>query len=155
MKAMNDERGVAPIEFALAVGFLLIPMAVLVMSIAPWVERQSMARVAAGEAARVLVLSPGALPDEGAAASVVERIAMNHGLGVEDVEVFFCAGGDDVDIAVKRLSHCASLERGETFSVEVRVRVPVATLLGLGTFGEGTVSSTVSEKVELFRSFGP
>ena len=71
MTVWKDDEGAAPIEFALAVGFLLIPMVVLVMSVAPWVERQSMARVAAGEAARILVLSSGSTPDEVAASKEV------------------------------------------------------------------------------------
>jgi len=149
-----DDRGAAPIELALAVGFLLIPMVVLVMSIAPWVERQSMARVAAGEAARVLVLSPGSEPDELAASEVAVRIAMNHGIDVDDVAVFFCSP-EGASVEVKASSHCPTLSRGALVEVEVRVRVPTATILGIGTFGESTVSSRVSEQVELYRSFAP
>jgi hypothetical protein len=149
-----DDRGATPIEFALAVGFLLIPMAVLVMSIAPWVERQSMARVAAGEAARVLVQSQASTPDEAAASELVVRIASNHGVEQDDVSVFFCAPESASD-EIKASSHCPTLARGALIDVEVRVRVPAATVLGIGTFGEATVSSRVSEQVELFRSFPP
>jgi hypothetical protein len=151
---MGRDRGAAPVEFALAIGFLLIPMAVLVMSIAPWIERQSMARVAAGEAARVLVLSPGASPDEEAAAALALRVAANHGIDPEEVSVFFCAPGEASE-GVKETSHCPPLARGTLVAVEVRVRVPAATVLGVGTFGEGTVSSRVTEQVDLFRSFAP
>lgn len=154
MRIRIDDRGASPIEFALAVGFLLIPTAVLVMSIAPWVERQSLARVAAGEAARVLVLSQGSTPDEGAAYGVVLQIASNHGVDQGDVSVFFCAPESATDV-IKAASHCPTLERGAIVDVEVRVRVPAATVLGIGTFGEATVSSRVSEQVELFRSFAP
>ncbi|MDF1597369.1 MAG: hypothetical protein P1T08_14925 [Acidimicrobiia bacterium] len=154
MSERCDDRGAAPIEFALAVGFLLIPMAVLVMSVAPWVERQSMARVAAGEAARVLVLSPGTSPDETAAAALALRVASNHGIDAEDVSVFFCAHEEAPD-EMKAEAHCPPLSRGAMMAVEVRVRVPAATILGIGTFGEGTVSSRVTEQVELYRSFAP
>ncbi|NNC39725.1 MAG: hypothetical protein HKN95_03445 [Acidimicrobiia bacterium] len=154
MTAWANDRGSTPIEFALAVGFLLIPMAVLVMSIAPWVERQSMARVAAGEAARVLVLSAGSTPDEATATSVALLIASNHGVDSSDVAVFFCAPSDATE-AVKESSHCPDLVRGALVDVEVRVRVPAATVLGIGTFGEATVSARVTEQVELYRSFPP
>jgi hypothetical protein len=149
-----DDLGAAPIEFALAVGFLLIPMAVLVMSIAPWVERQSMARVAAGEAARVLVLSSGTSPDETAASALALRIASNHGIDAEEVSVFFCAP-EGASREMKAEAHCPSLSRGAMMAVEVRVSVPAATILGIGTFGEATVSSRVTEQVELYRSFAP
>lgn len=152
MTVLHDEDGSAVIEFPLAVGFLLIPMAVLVMSIAPWVERQSMARVAAGEAARVLVLSSGTTPDQEAARQIVWRIAQNHGVDAEDVSVFFCAPEDGSDDE-KQLSRCPSLTRGDLIAVEVAVRVPAATVLGIGTFGEASVSARVTEQVELFRSF--
>ena len=154
MTAWKNDKGAAPIEFALAVGFLLIPMVVLVMSIAPWVERQSMARVAAGEAARVLVLSPGSTPDEAAASEVAMRIAANHGVEATDVAIFFCAP-EGASEALKSSAHCPSLERGALVNVEIRVRVPAATILGIGSFGEATVSSRVTEQVELFRSFSP
>lgn len=154
MTVWSDEAGATPIEFALAVGFLLIPMAVLVMSIAPWVERQSMARVAAGEAARVLVLSSGTAPDHDSAQQIVWQIAQNHGVHAEDVSVFFCAPDDGSDVE-KELFRCPSLTRGDLVAVEVRVRVPAATVLGVGTFGEATVSARVTEQVELFRSFSP
>ena len=154
MTGWSDEGGATPIEFPLAVGFLLIPMAVLVMSIAPWVERQSMARVAAGEAARVLVLSPGAAPDQESALQIVWQVAQNHGVDAEDVSVFFCAP-DDGSEQEKGLFGCPPLTRGDLVAVEVRVRVPAATVLGVGTFGEASVSARVTEQVEFFRSFAP
>lgn len=154
MMGWSEDQGAAPIEFALAVGFLLIPMAVLVMSIAPWVERQSMARVAAGEAARILVLSSGTSPDEISASAVALRIASNHGVDADEVSVYFCAPEEASD-ETKSTSHCPPLGRGELMAVEVRVRVPATTILGIGTFGEGSVSSRITEQVELFRSFAP
>lgn len=154
MTVAASDRGSAPIEFALAVGFLLIPIAVLVMSVAPWVERQSMARVAAGEAARLLVLSAGTTPDEESATDVALLIASNHGVDSGDVAVYFCAP-EDASESVKAASHCPDLIRGALVDVEVRVRVPAATIPGIGSFGEATVSSRVTEQVELYRSFPP
>lgn len=148
----DSERGAAPIELALAIGFLLIPMAVLVLSIAPWLERQSMARVAAGEAARVLVLSEGTEPDVLAALSTVKQIAENHGIDPEGVRVFFCAD-QELGLADKLASTCPDLARGGLITVEVQVLVPAAEVLGIGTFGEGTVSAQVTEQVELYRGF--
>ena len=46
-----NERGSVPLEFAAAVALLLIPAVLLVLSFAPWVERQMMAREIARDAA--------------------------------------------------------------------------------------------------------
>lgn len=150
----GDERGVAPVELALAVGMLLIPMAILVLSIAPWIERQSMARVAAGEAARVLVLSSGSEPDHERAVDVAVRVAANHGVSAGDIRVVFCAP-DGASHEVGAASRCGPLARGSLVAVEVQVVVPAATVPGIGSFGEATVSSRVTEQVDLFRSFAP
>ena len=66
-----SEQGATPIEFAAGVGLLLIPIVFLVASFAPWVERQSMARVAAAEAARLVATSPTGAVDEAAIGGVV------------------------------------------------------------------------------------
>jgi hypothetical protein len=81
-------------------------------------------------------------------------IASNHGVDSSDVAVFFCAPSNATEV-VKGSSHCPDLARGALVDVEVRVRVPAATVLGIGTFGEATVSARVTEQVELYRSFPP
>jgi len=63
----RHERGSIPIEFALGIGVLMLPVAVLVLIFPNWAERQSMARVAAQESAREAAIAPDW--DSGAAAA--------------------------------------------------------------------------------------
>ncbi|MDH3303141.1 MAG: hypothetical protein OES24_21775, partial [Acidimicrobiia bacterium] len=83
---IRDERGAAAIEFPLAVAFLLIPVAYLVLMVAPWSARANMARLAAAEAARAIVLSPTADPDDALVYTLVDTIAANHDIPVGDVD---------------------------------------------------------------------
>ena len=46
-----DESGHGAVEFALGVGLLLLPVAILVLGFGPWSERRVLAEAAAAEAA--------------------------------------------------------------------------------------------------------
>jgi hypothetical protein len=53
------ERGVVAVELALSVLVLLVPVAILVLSFAPVLERRALARSFAVEVARSMVISSG------------------------------------------------------------------------------------------------
>lgn len=134
-RATAGERGAVPIELALGVGLLLLPTAVLVLSLPGWVERQSMAGLAAEEAARALVVqgTPEGAPAR--AQAIVDEVAANH--GVEEDEV--------TDVAVT-----GSFARGGTVRVTVGVAIP---LVRLGEEPLGfTWNVTRAEQVDLYRS---
>lgn len=120
----------------MGVSLLLVPTAVLVLALPTWVERQSLARVAAQEAARAVVLADDATLGEGAARAVVARTARNHGLTPGAVAVRIEGG----------------LRRGGVVTAVVSVRVPATTLPGLTGVAPFTVSSRHSERVDRYRS---
>lgn len=78
---MRRERGSAAIELVIGTGFLVLPIVLLVLSLPAWAQTQMMARTAAREAARTVVLSAdptaaAALESGRVAAATVAR---NHG----------------------------------------------------------------------------
>lgn len=133
---MASDRGAAPLELALGLGLILIPAAVVALSVAPVFEHYNLARRAAAEAARTMVLSIG--DPEAEAHAVIDQLASGHGVAPEAVTVSFCGGGG------------CSLARGTIVTVEVAVRVPqVSAYLPLGDF---TVRAAHSEQVDPYRS---
>lgn len=82
---MNREGGFAAVEFVAGLALLVLPMAVLVVSLPVWAETQSSARAVAREAARVLVGADDDAQGHAAATAMAGRVADN--LGVELVGV--------------------------------------------------------------------
>jgi hypothetical protein len=115
------ERGQVPVEFALAVGLLIFPVTILVVSLPVWIERQSAARVAAQEAAREVVLADTWAGGTERGVLVAERVAANHGIPPADVSVGFRG----------------ELERGAEVAALVTVRMPALVLPGIGSVGSG------------------
>jgi len=146
-----SERGATPIEFAAGVGLLLIPIVFLVASFAPWVERQSMARVAAAEAARLVATSPTGVVDEPSIAALVSTIASNHEVDPGDVRVYFCPPEGASD-AVRAVSSCSPIVRGQLLRVEVDVQMPALTIPLIASVGEVTWTAVHIEQVDRYRS---
>jgi Flp pilus assembly protein TadG len=69
------DRGHAAVEFGLAVGLLLLPVALAVLAFGPWTERRVFAEAAAAEAARAAVIELSTV----SGAVVVSDMAANHG----------------------------------------------------------------------------
>lgn len=145
------DAGATPIEFAAGVGLLLIPIVFLVASFAPWVERQSMARVAAAEAARLVATSPTGDVDEVAISAVVSTIASNHSVDVGDVSVYFCPPEGAPD-AVRAGASCSPIVRGQLLRVEVDVQMPALTIPLIASVGEVTWTAVHIEQVDRYRS---
>jgi hypothetical protein len=109
----RSEHGFVAVEWVAAVGFLLLPIILLVASLPVWAERQNAATVSAREAARVLVRSwPENDPD--AATRVAREVAADHGVDASDVAVRVEAGG---------------VERGSYVRVTVTVAMPAIAVL--------------------------
>lgn len=138
-RVLAGERGQVPIEFALAVGLLIFPVTILVVSLPVWIERQSAARVAAQEAARQVVLADTWTDGTNNGAVVAQRVAANHGIPPGDVSVGFRG----------------ELERGEEVAAVVTVRMPALVLPGIGSVGEWSWTVSHTEEVDLYRSFPP
>lgn len=71
--------GFAALEFALGLAVLLLPVALVVVSLPVWAETQSMGRVAAQQAARAAALAPDAATATGAATAAAATVVANHG----------------------------------------------------------------------------
>jgi hypothetical protein len=123
------------VELGLAVGLLLLPVAIAVLAFGPWSERRVLAEAAAAEAARAAVI----YLDEAPATSVVYEMAANHGLSPDLVHLGWCGE-----------TGC-SFDRGSTVTARVEVWVPLVAT-PWGEVGGVWVGATHSEPVDLYRS---
>jgi hypothetical protein len=124
-------------ELAYTVMFWLIPIAILVISLPTWVERQSLARLAAQEAAREVVLADGLAAGQDEGRAMVAQLAANHDVPPEHLTVRFA--GD--------------LTRGTSITAAVTVRIPALSLPLITGVPEFSYTSTHSELVDRYRSF--
>ena len=138
------DRGHAAVELALAVGVLLLPVALAVLSFGPWSERRVTAEVIAAEAARAVVLEL----DHAAGAAVVSATSEAAGLGPASVRVGWCGSAP----ATIPAGACP-LTRGSAVSVAVEVWVPLVDT-PWGPVGGLWVAASHSELIDLYRSLG-
>jgi hypothetical protein len=141
-----SDRGHAAVEFALGVGLLLLPVAILVLGFGPWSERRVVAEAAAAEAARTAVVSL----DVAAASIVVEEIGANHGLEPQEVLLGWC--GSTPAPASEAVDAC-TLARGTIVEAEVRIWAPVVET-PWGAIGGVWVTARHEEPIDLYRSLG-
>jgi hypothetical protein len=135
------ERGVVAVELALSVLVLLVPVAILVLSFAPLLERRTLARSLAVEIARSIVISDGQVGPG------LERMlwqAEVSGVGPEEVRVAVC--GDQLREVVDVTGRCSIV--GPTVEVSVEVAVEPNLLPG----GPMSVTYTHREPVDPYRS---
>lgn len=138
------DRGHAAVELALAVGVLLLPVALVVSSFGPWLERRVLAASAAAEAARVAVIEL----DHGSGAAAVGRAVVSHGLSEDLVRLGWC--GSSTGPLWAPQGSC-SLTRGSSALAVVEVWVPLVKT-PWGDVGGLWVRASHSEPVDLFRS---
>ena len=139
----SSERGFAAAEWAVALGLMLLPMVMIVGSIAPWLARQTMGREISQEAARSFVLADDWERGAQAAAQVAEAIVANYGLGDDDWDL----------VSIRTEPDGAGFGRGSDIVVEIRVRVPALTVPGVGSVAEVWWHTSHTEHVDDFRSF--
>ncbi len=112
------------IEVPFVVGLVLIPFGLLIVTVPTWVERQTLARDVAAEAARAVALDPVA--GTGAAEAAVAGL------------------GGEVPVAV---SWSGSLGAGEQVTASASVEVPVLDLPVFGAIGGFTIERSHTERV--------
>lgn len=134
----RSERGTAAIETPLALVLLLVPVALMVITIPAWPERQTVARAAATQAARTAVLADSWDEATAAGEDAVARSGANYGVAAGDLTV-------DWD---------GTLARGGTVTARVTVRMPALVVPGLGRVGAWSWTASHSELVDHYRSFG-
>jgi hypothetical protein len=135
----SREDGYVAAELALGIGLLVFPVALLVLALPTWSERQTTARSIAREVSRVVAVV--GVCDHGRAAETGHDTARNLGLEPSDVDVKVdCAPG-------------ARLPRGGSVRASVTVAVPAVTFPGIGSVGAWSWTAHHSEPVDQYRSF--
>jgi Flp pilus assembly protein TadG len=130
----RTDSGAVPVEFAAAIGFLLIPTFIFAVTIAPVVERKAVAGRAAAEAARAFVLADDVATGQAAAQSIVDRINAGH----------------PFTLTLSSLS--GGLDRGSVVTATVEVSMPVIIFPTVIEIRVADYTATHQEVVELFRS---
>ena len=135
------ERGSAPLEFAVGVLVLLVPVALLVLSFGPALERRVLARSLSVDVARALVVSGGAV----SADSVLRlsRVIETSGVSLASVRVGVCGG------SARPVESIEGCPLGGRRAVEVAVEVEVPSWL---PGGPEVVSHIHIEPLDPYRS---
>ena len=138
-EADSRERGFVAGELALGIGLLLVPVALLVLTLPTWSERQTTARSIAREVARGVAVAGTC--DRARALDLGHNMARNLGSPPGDIDVQLdCASG-------------ARLPRGGNVRASVTVAVPAVALPGIGSVGAWSWTAHHSEPVDQYRSF--
>jgi hypothetical protein len=131
------EGGYVSLELVLGLALLVLPVALIVLTLPTWLARQNVARLAAQQAARTAVIAVS--PDRGATAA--GTVAADAGLDpTRDLRVAWEPG--------------SSFARGGLVTVKVTVQTPAIAIPFLGSFGSFPLIATFSERVDQYRS-GP
>jgi hypothetical protein len=133
---LGDERGFVATELALGIGLLVLPVALLVLTLPGWSERQVTARAVAREVARATARSGRC--DRLTAQETAATMARNLGLDAGDLAVgLACTPG-------------AELVAGSELEADVTVRMPAVEIPGVGAVGEWSWTARHREPVDRF-----
>lgn len=138
------DRGHAAVELAVAVGVLLLPAALAVLSFGPWSERRVDAEAVAAEAARAAVLEL----DQEAGDQIVASSTSLLGISADLVRVGWC-GAAPTSLATPAGS--CPIVRGGAVSITVQLWTPLVST-PWGQVGGLWVSGRHSEPIDLYRS---
>jgi hypothetical protein len=143
------QSGFAAPEWLLGIGLIIMPVIVIVASIAPWYQRANMATLIAQEAARTMVLADSWEGGEVDARAVAIEIAANHGFAAAD----WCPspGPGCLWIGFDGTTP-GNLQRGTEISVQVEVPIPGVVVPGVGQVAEFQWTQAHSERVDDYRS---
>ena len=138
--AARRQSGFIAAEFALGVCVVVLPVALLVLALPVWSERQSMAQRAANESAREVALASSWSAGTAGARAVVDQVAGNYGVPPDQVRgPDFSAGG--------------GLAPGQTVVARVTVRMPALVIPLVGQVGGWSWTAVHAERVDDYRSF--
>ena len=131
----GDEEGYICLELVLGLALLVLPIALIVLTLPTWLARQNLARLAAQQAARTGVIA--ASPEQGAAAA---------GTVVAD------AGLDPATDLRLSWEPGSSFARGGLVTARATVESPAVSIPFLGSVGSFPLTATFSERVDQYRS---
>jgi hypothetical protein len=137
-RARRSESGFVAVELVLGISLLVLPVALLVVTLPGWSERQSTARSIAREVARDA--ARGGTCDLDGVRRLAATMAENLGLRVEDVAVHLdCAAG-------------SALDAGTDLSAEITVRMPAVQIPLIGAVGGWDWTARHREPVDRYGS---
>lgn len=129
------EHGFVTLEFVLGLALLVLPVALIVLTMPTWFARQDVARLAAQEAARTAAVTESA--SHGTA--MAREIAANNGLDPQrQMTVAF--------------DPSSSYAPGGVVIADVTVRMPVTVIPGIGSLGAFSWTASYREAVDTYRS---
>jgi hypothetical protein len=135
---IQRDGGFAAIELSAGVALLLLPVALLVLSLPEWSSRQGIARLAARDGARAVAIAGGC--DPGRADRAVAAIAAGAGLPDDALRVSLdCAAGDP-------------LPRGGTVTARVTVAMPAVAVPLIGSTPAWSWTAVHREPVDPYGS---
>jgi len=134
----HGSGGFVATELSLGVAVLLLPVALIVLMIPTWSERQTTGRAIAREVGRVVARD--GYCNTAAASGLSQLMAANLGLPSADLSVELgCAPN-------------APLEPGDELDVRVTVRMPAVHLPAIGSIGAWSWTARHREPVDLYGS---
>jgi hypothetical protein len=132
------DYGFAAIELVAGVALLVFPVAMLVVSLPGWFDRQSVARQGARDAARAVVLDGWCRPE--IASEAAARIALGGGLEASDVQVELdCVPG-------------TALERDRIVTARVTIAMPALSVPLIGSVGAWQWTAAHGEPTDPYAS---
>ena len=150
---MTRDDGFTAVEWSFGIGLIVLPLLMVVTTLAPWFERGSMARVMATETARQVVLSDNWTDGAARGEAMAAQIAANHGFGPGD----WNCGSDCLSmtmVSVDALGNPAlDLGRGYEVTVTVNVPLPAISIPFVGDVLAISWPTSHTERVDDFRSF--
>lgn len=133
----GGDSGFISLELVLGLALLVVPIALVVLTLPTWLARQNLARLAAQQAARTGVIADSTDQGAAAAANVVAGSGLDPG---RDLTVTWDTG--------------SSFARGGLVTARATVQSPAVVIPFLGSIGSFPLAATFSERVDLYRS-GP
>ena len=135
---LRGQGGAGAVELVLAVAFLIIPVALLLMSLPILAEYRSMGDAAAREAVRACAVASDPRSGQETSERVARQIITERGLAPEGTTI-------DIDCAV-------AWRPGGVVTAAVVFEVPAIHIVGIGEIGSITISRSYVERIEAHRS---
>lgn len=139
---MNGERGFGTAAWMVGIALVVLPLALVTLSLPRWYERTDVARAVAQDVARTVARAGDLGVGLDAAATTAKAAAAAAGLSVE------------ADCASACLHYRVEgrLDRGESITVSVTVDLPGMMVPLVGTITPGSWTAVHSERIDDFRS---
>lgn len=135
---LRGEQGAGAVDLVVVSAFLLIPAAMLLLSLPLMVEYRSLADAAAREAVRACAVAPDPITGQSHADAIARQILDERKLLQEE---------PTVKIDCRQLWWPDRMVRAS-----VSIRVPAVSVIGFGSIGAVTIERTYCEQIEETRS---